>query len=443
MKYITPLFASFFCFAAAHSQVIITSAGTGAAGFGGDGGPATAAILASPYGVTLDKDGNLYIGDVGNRRVRKISPAYGGIISTVAGNGTAGYSGDGFEAIYAQIDGVWDIAVDKKGNIFLADAGNNRVRKVSTTGVITTYAGTGAAGYNGDGIAATSAMLNVPHGICVDDTGSVFIADRDNFRLRKIDTLGIITTIAGNGTAGFTADGELADTATLDILSCIRVNKHGEIFFTDNERLRKITSSGKLLTAAGNGMAGSNGDGGPALAAEIDPAAFCLDTAGNIYIAEGSVDKVRKIGVDGVINVFAGTGVGGYSGDGGNPLLAKLNACQGVAAAPNGDVFIGDVANRRIRMVTMSAVATGDFSRTQPEVDVFPNPAHDFLTITLKNTEYAEAEVRIISFDGKMVDHFCLRSNAPATIAAPWPPGVYTVNIAAAGYTISKTLDVQ
>ena len=442
MKYITLLLASIFFLTVAHSQVIITSAGTGAAGFGGDGGPATAAILASPYGVTLDKDGNLYICNVGNRRVRKVSPAYGGIITTIAGNGTAGYSGDGFEAIYAQLSACWDVAVDKKGVVYIADGGH-RIRKVSTVGIITTYAGTGAAGYNGDGIAATSAMLNGPVGICVDDTGNLFIADRDNFRLRKIDTFGIITTIAGNGTAGFTTDGENADTASLNILSCLRVDKHGEIFFTDNMRLRKITITGKLMTVAGTGIAGSSGNGGPALAAEIDPASFCIDTTGNIYIAEGSVHKVRKIGVDGIINVFAGTGVGGYSGDGGNPLLAKLNGCQGVAAAPNGDVFIGDVGNRRIRMVTMSDVSASETLFEQSAVDIFPNPTHDFVTVTLKHTEGVEAEGRIISIDGKVLDHFCLPANTPVTVATHWPPGIYTIDITAGSNRYTKSLSIK
>ncbi len=212
-----------------HAQIIITVAGGGTSF--GDGGAATAAVLNSPYGVTLDKTGNLYICDNANRRVRKVSPAYSGIITTIAGNGTAGYSGDGFEAIYAEINGVLDVAVDQKGNVYLADASNNRVRKVSTAGIITTYAGTGAAGYNGDGIAATTAMLDMPIGIAVDDTGNVYIADKDNYRIRKIDTFGIITTVAGAGVSGFSPDETIATTASLDNLLCLRTDKNGKLFF--------------------------------------------------------------------------------------------------------------------------------------------------------------------------------------------------------------------
>ncbi len=261
-----------------HAQIIITVAGGGTSF--GDGGPATAATLNAPYAITLDKAGNLYMCDIGYVRIRKVTPAYTGTITTIAGNGIGGYSGDGFEAIYAQVGGV-DVAVDWKNNVFIADADNHRIRKVSPAGIITTYAGTGAAGYNGDGIAATTAMLNMPTGIAVDDTGNVYIADKDNYRIRKIDTFGIITTVAGTGISGFSPDETMATIASLDNLLCLRTDKNGKLSFLDNARIRRLDADGKIRTIAGNGTFGFSGDGGAATAAEIHPSAFCFDTTGN------------------------------------------------------------------------------------------------------------------------------------------------------------------
>lgn len=422
----------------AHAQIIITSAGTGAGGFGGDGGSATVATLYNPYGVTLDKDGNLYICDNGNRRVRKVSPAYGGIITTVAGNGTAGFSGDGSDASYAQIDGAWDIAVDKKGNVFIADGGNERIRKIAPSGIISTFAGTGIAGYNGDGIPATSAQLNSPIGICVDDTCNVYIADAYNHRIRKIDTFGTISTIAGNGISGFTADGSRADTAALGNVYAVRVNNVGKIYFADNYRLRKINEAGKIITIAGNGISGSTGDGGDALAASVDISAFCIDTVDNIFIAEGNANKIRKISSLGVINSFAGTGIGGYYGDLGIPENARLNLCQGVAISPYGDVYIGDVANNRIRMISAHLTKVISPPDVEKSLSILPNPATDAIIITLTDEISTEHEAGIFTVDGRLLFSFCLQSNLPTHIDAIWPSGTYIINISTTHGTISE-----
>jgi hypothetical protein len=365
----------------AQAQIILTVAGTGAAGFEGDGGPATTAVLQTPYAVVLDRNGNLYVNDDGNSRIRKISPAYNGTIVTVAGNGTAGYSGDGFEAVYAQLGGVGDIAVDWKGNLYLADANNNRIRKVSSTGIITTYAGTGAAGYNGDGIPATTARLNMPTGVATDDTGNVYVADRNNYRIRKIDTFGIITTVAGNGTAGFSPDGAKADTAALNIIGYPRIDKEGNLFLLDNIRIRKIDFSGIIHTIAGNGLGGYSGDGGVATDAKIVVAALSIDTFGNCYFADSYTARIRKIDTDGIITTVAGTGLSGYSGDWGNPLLAKLALPQGVAVAPNGEIFIGDVANNRVRMITTHVSAVPDVVAAERGICIYPNPAQGRLFV--------------------------------------------------------------
>ncbi|MBE2289991.1 MAG: T9SS type A sorting domain-containing protein [Chitinophagaceae bacterium] len=427
----------------ARSQIIITSAGTGGGGISGDGGPATAALLYQPYGVTLDNVGNLYICDNGKRQVRKVSPAYGGVITAVAGNGTVGFSGDGYEAIYAQISGASDVAVDKNGNVFIADAGNHRIRVVSPGGIITTFAGTGVAGYNGDGMPATAANLNGPTGICIDDTGNVIIAEFYSRRIRKIDTFGIIKTVAGNGAAGFTTDGAKADTASLNYTLLVRVDKTGAIYFIDNDRIRKISTTGQLVTVVGNGIVGNSGDGGPATAATVGLSAFCIDSSGSIFIADGLNDVIRKISPNGIINRFAGSGTGGYSGDGGNALAAKLNLCQGVAVAPNGDVFIGDVGNNRIRMVSNHIAGASQIHATKPKLEVYPNPATDFINIELSGVAPQEAEVSIRTIDGRLVGRYCMHPTAPLRLSANWPAGTYVVLVTTATENISKTITIN
>ncbi len=421
------LFIPFLLFSfLSNAQIIITVAGGGSAG---DGGPATNAHLSGPYSVVLDKAGDLYVCDFGNARVRKVSPAYNGTITTIAGNGTGGYSGDGYEAIYAQIDPI-DVAIDWKGNIYVADANNQRIRKVSPLGIITTYAGTGVAGYNGDNIAATIAELYYPESIAVDDTGNLYIADRSNNRIRRVDTFGIITTIAGNGTSGFSPDGSMADTASLDIFF-VRLDKNGVIFFTDNSRIRKIDTAGKLVTIAGTGVFGFSGDGGPATAANIGGGAMTIDTLGNVFIAEQSNDRIRKVDTAGVITTVAGTGWGGYSGDWGDPLLAQLKGPGGVAVAPDGDIFLGDVANNRVRMITTRDIPhpnSVDNRAIQEGINIYPNPSGDIIQIkhlcedcNIKVTDLAGLQMQIGDVN---------RTAATASVdVATWANGIYIVQV--------------
>ncbi len=237
-----------FC---SQAQIIVTVAGGGPEGHTGDGGPATSAFLDSPYGIILDNNGDLLI--AANNTVRKVSPPYNGIITTIAGNGISGYSGDGGLAIHAELFGTYDVAVDKTDNIYLADVVNNRIRKITTDGIIRTIAGTGTAGYNGDGIPATAAQLNAPYSVTVDDTGNVYIGDAYNFRIRKIDTFGIIQTLIGTGTSGFSPDGSTGDTSLLNAPICIRYHKDHFLYFTDNNRIRRLAPTRIISTVAGNG----------------------------------------------------------------------------------------------------------------------------------------------------------------------------------------------
>ena len=265
-----------------NAQVIVTCAGTGTLGYTGDGHPAVDAELYYPHGVVLDDSGNLYICDEENSCIRKVSNPANlgvGIITTIAGNGTLGYSGDHGLGIYAQITGV-DVAVDHHQNVYIADVDNNRIRKVSFADTITTIAGTGIAGYNGDTIFADTAQLNSPTGITMDSIGNIYFTDVYNYRIRKIDTAGIITTIAGTGILGFSPDGSHADTAKFDALYSIRMDKQGNLLFADNNRIRKIDSAGMITTIAGNGIIGYSGDSGLATAAEISGGGYCFRQCG-------------------------------------------------------------------------------------------------------------------------------------------------------------------
>ncbi len=276
------------------SGVINTVAGIGAPGSGGDGGPATAAQI-EPGAVGCDVSGNIYL--CAGNKIRKITTS--GIITTIAGTGSAGYGGDGGAATAAQFNNPTSLTIDGAFNIYIADAGNHRIRKINTSGIVTTIAGTGAPGFSGDGGSATAAKLNGPYAVAFDGGGNVIIADNNNFRIREINTAGIITTIAGTGTAGFGGDGGPATAAMINSVRGICTDWTCSIIVADwlNSRVRKITSSGIITTVAGSGSPGFSGDGGPATAAMLwAPNSVAADVALNFYIADGENNRVRKVG---------------------------------------------------------------------------------------------------------------------------------------------------
>ena len=275
-------------------------------GFSGDGGPALAAKLQSSA-VAVDNAGNVYTADWFNHRIRKINAS--GIINTICGNGISSFSGDGGPAINATLNGPYGLAVDAAGNIYISDTDNNRVRKINTAGIITTVAGNGASGFSGDGGPATSASLNNPIGVAVDAAGNIYIADWQNDRIRKVNTSGIISTIAGTGTGAYSGDGGLATLAELNGPAAVDCDQYGNVFIADdvNRRIRMINSSGIISTLAGTGTYGSSGDGGPAISAEIMHAwGLCTDSYGNVYIADENDNRIRKIyNVTGINNLTA------------------------------------------------------------------------------------------------------------------------------------------
>jgi len=328
---------------------IATIAGTGAFGFGGDGGPATSAQVTYPDGIAVDSAGNIYFSEI-DGRIREISK---GIITTAAGNGTFGFEGDNGPATAAQLYLPQGIAVDSAGNLYIADEYNNRVREVSN-GTMTTLAGA-TQGYSGDNGPATAAGLFLPQGVAVDSAGNVYIADTDDGRVREVSN-GVITTAAGN----------------LGHPTQVAVDGAGNVYISDANGVRKL-SGGIVLSVAGNGTVGFSGDGGPATSAQLYGAyGIAADPAGNVYIADAGNNRIRKVS-NGIITTVAGNGTAGYSGDNGPAISAALNGPASVAVDTAGNLYIADTYNYSIRKVsngiitTIAGTGTAGFSGAQIE----------------------------------------------------------------------------
>lgn len=335
----------------ANSQIITTVAGNGTAGYNGDSIAATSAALYSPYSVAFDGNGNLYISDLFNYRIRKVNTK--GIISTVAGNGIQSYSGDGGAATSAELIYVGALAVDKYRNLYFTDY--DRIRKVDSNGIISTIAGNASNGYSGDGGSALLAELNDPYGITTDASGNIYIADTYNNRIRKVDTNGIITTVVGNGTPGYSGDGGNALIAELWDPRGIVFDTYGNLYITDcyNNRIRKVDTKGIITTVAGTGIEGYNGDGMSAVSAQLaEPETIAVDSSGNLYIADVSNERIRMINKNGIISTIAGNGLYGYNGDGINAHSAEFEAPFGIALDTLGNLYIADHLNNRIRMIS-------------------------------------------------------------------------------------------
>ena len=389
---------------------LTTVAGTGVSGFSGDGGPATNAALFDPRGLAFDAAGTLYICDTGNLRIRKVSPS--GIISTFAGNGIEGFSGDGGPAVNASLGRFTRIAIDRSGNVLISDAGNQRIRRVTADGIIRTFAGNGAGLFGGDGGPALRASLQDPVGIAFDSLGNLYIADRLDNRVRKVSTDGTISTIAGIGGPGFSGDGGPAVRARLSGPRAVAVDKDFSVYIADSDvsRIRKIDPSGNISTFAGTAAPGLQGDGGPISSASLyfptdlvlsssgalivadfnnlrvrsisggvistiagngnfrytgdggiatsatlpAPTGLAFGAGGNLYLCDNFANRVRAISPFGIINLTAGTNIPGFSGDGGAAAAASLSDCQGIAADSSGNIYVADTGNRRIRKISAS-----------------------------------------------------------------------------------------
>jgi sugar lactone lactonase YvrE len=341
--------------------IIQTVAGNGTSGFSGDNGAAATATLSEPFGVAVDAVGNLYIADTSNHRIRKVDAS--GVITTVAGNGTESFSGDGGPATSAALNTPIGVAVDVAGNLYIADAFNNRIRKVNATGIITTVAGNGDARFSGDHATATSASLSAPFGVAVDKAGNLYIADTSNQRVRKVDTSGAIATVAGNGMEGFSGDGGPATRASLNFPTGVTLDRTGNLFITDqsNHRIRMVTTGGVITTVAGNGDAGFSGDHAAATSTRLNlPIGTAVDAAEALYIADTSNHRIRRVSSDGMVTTVAGNGIGGFSGDGSAPTNASLKSPSGVAVDSAGNLYIADSFNNRVRKLNAVPSATRD-----------------------------------------------------------------------------------
>jgi uncharacterized protein (TIGR03437 family) len=336
-----------------HDGVLTVVAGNGIQGFSGDGGPATNASLFSPGGLTVGALGIIFFADTGNNRVRKVSPD--GTISTVAGNGSYGFSGDGGPAVNATLNIPSAVAVDNAGNLLIVDAGNARIRKVAPDGVITTVAGNGTLGFSGDGGPAAKAMFNQPAAVAVDSKGNLFIADSENFRIRKVSSDGIISSVAGNGTFGSSGDGGPALNAAINQPFGVAVDSAGRLFIAETvgNRIREVTVDGTIVTIAGTGSAGFDGDGAAAVGASLNsPLAVTVDPDHNVLVADELNRRVRQIAPTGIITTMAGNGQFHFSGDGGPATSASLSSATGIALDGAGNLFFGDTSSNRVRQIT-------------------------------------------------------------------------------------------
>ncbi len=435
--------------------IITTFAGTGAAGYTGDGGPALSAQFNGPTGLTVDKAGNLYVADTGNSVIRRIAPD--GTVTKVAGNGAPGFGGDGAPAVRADLNAPQGVAVDAAGNVYIADTFNNRVRIVAPDGTISTFAANGYPGFSGDGMAATGTTLFFPTDVAVDAAGSVYIADLGNSRIRKvsggiINTIaggtalapitdgvsatsirlngptgvtvdgfgnvyfaegsvgsgsgltvgdyrvwrvspsGTLTAAAGNGLQSFSGDAGAASRAQLNSPLGMAMDASGNLYFADtaNHRIRRISPGGTITTVAGNALPGFSGDGGPATLAELDtPTGVAVDAGGNLYIADSANNRVRRVGTDGTVSTIVGNGNAALFGDGGPALAAALNGPQGVAVDGSGNLYIADTLNHSVRRVDTS----GQISTAVPSL-VAPRA----VAVTPSGVLYvADAGIRMVS----------------------------------------------
>lgn len=382
-----------------YSQSFYLIAGNGTIGFSGDNGIATNAQLSHPTDVDVDSYGNVYFSDRDNNRIRKID--LNGIITTVAGTGVAGYSGDGSFAVNAQIHFPLGIKIDNNNNIYFVDNNNHCVRKINANGIISTVAGNGSSGYTGDGGIATNAKLNSPIDIAIDNYNNLYIADSYNNRIRKVDTNGIITTIAGSGTSWFNVSGDGGQAINAEISYVTNIyfdNQYNNIFFTDwqNHLIRKIDSNGVISTIAGIGVSGFTGDNGPAIGAKLYSPTGLTSINGILYFADRDNNRIRKIDTNGIITTYAG-GSFGCSTDGN---LSDFNS-KGISGLnyKNGALYL----TNEIFCETVTKIIDASLSNDKILIDVleiFPNPTHNIINI---NSNKKINKIELYDLQGKLI----------------------------------------
>lgn len=422
------LFATIFGATAAHAQVpyIKTISGNGTGGFGGDGLYCTSGVLNAPRDVKVDGVGNIYVLDYLNYRVRKIQT--NGLIVTIAGTGVLGSSGDGSLGTSANIL-PYGIALDKSNNLYISDAAIGTIRKVNaTTGIISTIAGTGIQGNTGNGGLATAARLKAVFGMAFDTSDNMYVADGMNHVVRRIDkTTGIITRFAGTDTKGNTGDGDFAVLAELDSPYAVATDRKGNVYISDLAAnvVRKVDAAGMISTFAGTGAYGYSGDGGAAVLATFNrPSGLTVDSRGNVYIADADNNVIRKVDTDGVITTVIGNGTAGFGGD-----LGPVNGCNlltpfGIALAANGDMYIADANNQRVRQ-TYTPVAVGA-TPEKTTVAVYPNPAE---TETYISGLTKGDKLQLADMTGKVVYSSVATAEVMPVSMAGMSAGIYVLQV--------------
>jgi len=414
-----------------NAQIITTVAGNGnSCTTTSVNGVQASSIAIQPIGVTLDNYGNLYIVDECFNDIRIVNNI--GIITTVAGNGTSGFSGDGGQATNAQLKVPYDAKFDVYGNLYIADNFNYRIRLVNTLGIITTIAGDGIPGYIGDGGQATATELQNPNGIAFDSFGNLYIADASENRVRKVNTAGIITTICGNGTIGYSGDGGQATAAELNAPVGIAFDIYGNLYISDNtnNRIRMVNSSGIINTVVGNGTCGYNGDGGLASSAKIcSPWGIIFDALNNLYFTDRGNNRIRKVNTFGIISTIVGNGTNGYAGDGGLATMAEINDPVALTLSTTGDLYFTDTDNFRVRKVT-NVITEGinQVANINEQVTVYPNPATTSVQVLLAaNTENATLVIRDML--GNAVYHATTTTTNNTIPIAEFASGVYIIEV--------------
>ena len=415
------------------AQTITTVAGDGTAGYSGDGSPATNASLNVPGRIVVGSNGDLFITDESNLRIRKV--ATDGTITTIAGTGTLGFPDDGSLATNANLRIPYGIALDGNGNLFFGDIISHRVHKIDVNGVITTVAGNGFDFFSGDNVLATNTGLTGPGDIAVDGNGNLFIIEGSG-RILKVATNGIITTVAGNDSRVFSGDGGLATSAGVESPVGITVDANGNLFIAEETgRVRKVATSGIITTVAGNGTPTFSGDGGPATSAGLrKPYDIAIDIDGNIFIAELFGHRIRKVTAStGIITTVAGTTVQGYSGDGGPATSANLQGPSGIALDGSGNLFIADRVDHRIRRVSAPAPpASVSISPANPVAVCAGSP----FSVTALATNFSPTSYAWINLPAGLT-----ATGATPTFTAPFvnEPTAYTLTVTASDGTLSAT----
>jgi sugar lactone lactonase YvrE len=340
--------------------IITTMAGLGKPGYGGDFGPADKALLKYPFGISLDNKGNFYIADRGNNRVRKIDQR--GIITTIAGDGTHSFGGDYGPANQSSLAFPTDVTVDSLGTVYIADRNNNRVRKIDRLGVITTLMGLSQTEFNGDNEISAETTLHLPFALALNGEDRLLVVDRNHFRVREVRLQSNqVETVAGNGTFLFRGDGGPGGGATLEAPSGIAVDSKGNVLFADrlHQRIRRVGGNGIIETVIGNGKQGNEGNGRPGIEATLHlPEVLVMDREDNIYLTQrsGNAWIIRKSNAEGIITHFAGNGRQGNTGDGGPAIEASFHTISDIAADGSGNIFIADSINRNIRKIDKQGI---------------------------------------------------------------------------------------